>query len=583
MTALVGTTRRDGDEERSEGRARGYRVVSVRVKLIGLVLGSILPAIVGAVATERSAEQELLDEAAHQIKAVGRHFDELLDAEERHALLAVEFAAHDPHFDAALASGDAGEVQSFVDQLAAAYPHHEIIASDAAGVPVAVGNAELGVPSLDVSVSPAFADLLSGARVAGLYRIEADGDAGYGLVDASPVSFEGRQVGALALITPIDSAYLEVLSSTLDAHLVLSVDGRTLASTPEHPAPDLRTAREEVVFQESEAGFFAVETFHPEHLRTGELEAELTATRDVSALRAKVRGDLLRHLGLLGLVAIIVLIVAIRYAQRLGRAVEGMAQAARGLEGGVYLRAPVVETHDELQTLAERYNEMVAGLEERDRLKETFGRYVTRQVADHLMSQEQQLGGELVPVTVLFSDIRSFTTISESMPPRALLDFLNEYFSGMVESILTHRGVVDKFIGDAIMAVFGAPRPEFEDPLRAVRAALEMRDRLAAINDGFRARGLPEIRTGIGLHYGQVVAGNMGHSERMEYTVIGDTVNVASRLEGLTKELGVGIIISGQLYEFVKGEVEAERMKSVKVKGRAEEVVVYRVIGYREG
>ena len=122
---------------------------------------------------------------------------------------------------------------------------------------------------------------------------------------------------------------------------------------------------------------------------------------------------------------------------------------------------------------------MVEGLKERDRLRETFGRYVTRQVADHLMKGgHQNLGGELVPVTVLFSDIRSFTSISETMEPRALLDFLNEYFSGMVESVMQHHGVVDKFIGDAIMAVFGAPVPHPDDPLHAVKAALEMRARL---------------------------------------------------------------------------------------------------------
>src|SRR5207302_4380238 len=168
----------------------------------------------------------------------------------------------------------------------------------------------------------------------------------------------------------------------------------------------------------------------------------------------------------------------------------------------------------ELADLAENFNAMVAGLKERDQLKDTFGRYVTRQIAEHLMSGKVTLGGELVPVTVLFSDIRSFTTISERMEPRALLAFLNEYFSGMVESVMLHHGVVDKFIGDAIMAVFGAPVPHPDDPLHAIKAALEMRERLKKINVIFREKGLPEIRSGIGIHCGQVVAGNMGHEQR---------------------------------------------------------------------
>src|SRR5262249_12663514 len=162
--------------------------------------------------------------------------------------------------------------------------------------------------------------------------------------------------------------------------------------------------------------------------------------------------------------------------------VEGISEAAEQVKNGRYVRSPVVRSGDELERLALHFNDMVRGLEERDRLRETFGRYVTRQVAEHLLKGNLNLGGELVSVTILFSDIRSFTSISETMDPRALLDFLNEYFSGMVESVLHHQGVVDKFIGDAIMAVFGAPVPEPSDPLNAVKAALEMRSRLENIN-----------------------------------------------------------------------------------------------------
>jgi adenylate cyclase len=203
-------------------------------------------------------------------------------------------------------------------------------------------------------------------------------------------------------------------------------------------------------------------------------------------------------------------------------------------------------------------------------------------VADHLMLKgNAALGGELVPVTVLFSDIRSFTSISETMEPRALLDFLNEYFTGMVESVMLHHGVVDKFIGDAIMAVFGAPVPQPDDPLNAVKAALDMRTRLQKINVAFKERGLPEIRSGIGLHSGQVVAGNMGHAERMEYTVIGDAVNLASRLEGMTKELKCDVVLSEDLFVQVERHVDAEPLHKIKVKGRDQEVMVYRLIGLK--
>lgn len=556
-------------------------MLSLRVKLTGLVVGSFVPAVVGAVVTERAAEHDLLEEAALHIKEVGRHFDDLLADYERHALLAVEFAAHDPEFDRALATADAAGAQSFVDQIAAAYPNHEIIAANSLGEPLASGNVD-GRASLNADTSPAFADLLRGEQVSGLFPMRRDGQAAFGLVDATPVKFEGRQVGALALLTPITQQYVEHLSTHLDADLVLSVDGQAVATSDAHPAPELRSKNEQVVFEEDHQHLFAVETFQPRKLQRHGIAIELTATRDVTDLRASVRADLMRHLGILSLVALVVLALALRYAHRVAAVVEGIAAAARKLQQGQYEAAAVPSTNDELQLLSENFNAMVIGLQERDRLKETFGRYVTRQVADHLMARDQQLGGELVPVTVLFSDIRSFTTISETMPPRDLLDFLNEYFTGMVESILTNRGVVDKFIGDAIMAVFGAPSPEPDDPLNAVKAALEMRAALGAINEGFVQRGLPEIRTGIGLHYGQVVAGNMGHSERMEYTVIGDTVNVASRLEGMTKELGCDIVISGELHAEVQHAIDAEPLKEIKVKGRGEAVMVYRVKGLKQ-
>jgi adenylate cyclase len=147
---------------------------------------------------------------------------------------------------------------------------------------------------------------------------------------------------------------------------------------------------------------------------------------------------------------------------------------------------------------------------------------------------------------------------------------------------MRHHGVVDKFIGDAIMAVFGAPVPEPDDALHAVQAALEMRGRLTEINVAFKARGLPEIRTGIGLHYGQVVAGNMGHVERMEYTVIGDTVNVASRLEGMTKDLKSDIVMSEALFLQVKDHVIAEPLERIHVKGRDGDLKVYRLLGLKE-
>src|SRR5690606_7930184 len=389
--------------------------------------------------------------------------------------------------------------------------------SDAQGRILAAGNPELGPVSLAADGSPAFADLLDGKPIEGLVPITTKSASGHSLASAMPIfDADGKQVGALAVLSPLTDGYISYLGRRVNADLALSVNGKLVAADTDHAAPELRSFADSVAFRERGGRLWAVKSFRPQALQRAGVVAELTAAHDVTQLRDDSRTALFKQLGVLGGLTLVVLGFALTFAGRIARSVKGISDAAGRVKTGDYATAPVLRTGDELESLALHFNDMVQGLQERDRLKETFGRYLTRQVADHLMSGEQQLGGQLINATVLFSDIRSFTAISEQMEPRALLDFLNEYFSGMVESVMHHQGVVDKFIVDAIMAVFGGPVPHPIEPLRAVCAALEMRERLEKINDDFRARGLPQIRAGIGLHAGEVVAGNMGHSQRME-------------------------------------------------------------------
>ena len=243
---------------------------------------------------------------------------------------------------------------------------------------------------------------------------------------------------------------------------------------------------------------------------------------------------------------------------------------------------PERKTRDELQWLASGFNTMVDGLIERDKLRTTFGKYMTESVLQHLLSGKIQLGGETLKVTILFSDIRSFTSISERMDAHALVGLLNEYFTEMVSAVMKNNGVVDKYIGDAIMAVFGAPVPTPQDAQNAVRAAVDMRDALERLNKRLAERGAPEIRTGIGIHTGEVVAGNIGSEQRMEYTVIGDAVNLASRLESSTKELGVGIVMSETTWELTRDVVKSRAVREITVKGREQPVMTYEVQGLTE-
>src|SRR5262249_30731544 len=178
-------------------------------------------------------------------------------------------------------------------------------------------------------------------------------------------------------------------------------------------------------------------------------------------------------------------------------AVKKVNDALKKLELQEYVHIQGVKTGDELEDLASGFNLMIDGLKERDRLRTTFGKYMTASVMDHLLSGKVALGGETLTVTILFSDIRSFTSISEKMDAEALVALLNEYFTEMVGIVMGEDGVVDKYIGDAIMCVFGAPVPKPDDAVRAVRAAVKMRSALVHLNARLATRGMGPLKTGI--------------------------------------------------------------------------------------
>ncbi|MDZ4863607.1 MAG: adenylate/guanylate cyclase domain-containing protein [Gemmatimonadota bacterium] len=210
-------------------------------------------------------------------------------------------------------------------------------------------------------------------------------------------------------------------------------------------------------------------------------------------------------------------------------------------------------------------------------VRSNFERYFAPNVAAEIAAQQGtvKLGGDKRPVTILFSDIRGFTTMSEHMLPDAIAGLLSDYFTEMVDVIFSHGGTLDKFIGDAIMALWGAPIPHADDPDRAVQAAIQMQKAIQILNVKFREDGRPIISVGIGINYGETFAGNIGSHLRLEYTVIGDAVNVASRL--CSNAAGGDILISDSLYQVLKEKPEVEARDPLTVKNRAQAVKVWRV------
>ena len=256
-------------------------------------------------------------------------------------------------------------------------------------------------------------------------------------------------------------------------------------------------------------------------------------------------------------------------------------------------RVPV-EYNDEIGELAFTFNNMLQELEtaynqikeyafqtvlsqkKEERIKNMFQKYVPQDVVNEIVQNpDQALIGKNAKVAVLFSDIRSFTTISETLSPEVIVDSLNRYFTIMVDIIYNRRGVIDKYIGDAIMAVFGAPKEYGDDVQQAIYVGLEMLENLKVFNENQKKKDLPEFKIGIGINYGDVTVGNIGTAQKMDYTVIGDAVNLASRLEGLTKIYRIPIIVSEEAVTCAKNYYYFREVDRVKVKGKLRPVKIY--------
>lgn len=269
------------------------------------------------------------------------------------------------------------------------------------------------------------------------------------------------------------------------------------------------------------------------------------------------------------------------FARRLSRPVQRLAAHTRIIAQGDYATRLNLQRQDELGALAEAFNSMSSGLAERDQVRDLLDKNVSPEVAAEMMREGSGLGGEERRVTILFADLRGFTTMSENLPPREVVTLLNRYLDRMARAIEAEGGVIDKFIGDEIMALFGAPVPNTQCAFRAVKAALSMRAALARLNEELTAEGQPTLAFGIGINTADVVAGNIGSANRLNYSVIGDGVNLAARLQSLTRnpDYATDLIISASTREFAAaaGSLETRDLGTVTVKGRAQETQIYAV------
>jgi adenylate cyclase len=259
------------------------------------------------------------------------------------------------------------------------------------------------------------------------------------------------------------------------------------------------------------------------------------------------------------------------------RPLQETVRVLQQVRNGQFENKVRVTSNDEIGYTGDVINEMTEGLKERDFIKEVFGKYVSKEIRDEILSGKVTLDGELRQVTVLFADLRNFTPMVETTPPKEVVKIINSYFREMDEAITHHHGLVIQYIGDEIEAVFGAPIYRNDHPVLAVRAALEMKERLRGVNRELNRRGYPDLFHGIGIHTGEVLAANIGSPERLSYALVGDTVNLASRVQGLNKEFGTEILITAATRAALNGDFSLRVLPATPVKGKSGLVELYAV------
>jgi len=552
---------------------------SIRAKLMLLVS---LPALLLGVSIpilSHTEHEDLVDAADDHVEAVERAFDAEVKDDLKDLEVVARTIAESQSVQRALADNSAEEALLRARRFARYYPRLDItIAAKDGRVLGDVGPTETPANLHEIAE-------LTNLRPSDEPHLLLQHGCAATTSSAPPAQAALLPIGTSGWVLacePLDVGYLENAGAKLDAELAFVGKQGLLSATSDFPKSVVGRLDVGPALREDRGKVWALHRFqtgHPDQARGADLT--VIAAVDVTKISSSVHHHLYFMLGLLGAIAAVAVAVGARVAGVMARGLRQVVEAYRRLAVDQYIHVPVLHTNDEIELLATGFNQMVDGLKERDNLRTTFGKYMTESVLQHLLSGKVELGGDTLKVTILFSDIRSFTTISESMDAHALVGLLNEYFTEMVSIVMQHGGVVDKYIGDAIMAVFGAPVPGPEDAKNAVRAAIDMRKSLANLNERLTARGAEPLRTGIGIHTGDVVAGNIGSEQRMEYTVIGDPVNVASRLESNTKALGVDVLISDVTYQETKDIIEATPIEALTLKGRAEPVMIYSVTGLR--
>lgn len=258
--------------------------------------------------------------------------------------------------------------------------------------------------------------------------------------------------------------------------------------------------------------------------------------------------------------------------------IHALVAGVKSIGDGNYDVAIKLSSNDEIGDLTDAFNDTAKSLKEKELLKGAFSTYVSSKVMEEILKDPTKLSlhGKKVRATMIFTDIRGFTTMSENLEPEAVVSVINEYLTMQTDKVFKWEGLLDKFVGDCVMAVYGIPFPKEDDSLRAVRTAMDIRDGVVKLNAIREKRGQHVVQIGIGVNTGDVVSGNMGSPQKMDYTVIGDNVNLAARLEANAP--GGKIFVSDSTYQETKDKIEYATLEPIMVKGKKDPIKIYEPI-----
>jgi len=329
-----------------------------------------------------------------------------------------------------------------------------------------------------------------------------------------------------------------------------------------------------IIHSGGELLFFEVPMTY-QNLKVGEFRLAISKAKITQNI-----GEAKVYFVILALMMILVgILLSLGLSMYFSRPIRKLGEITKALGMGAFNCRIEVNRNDEFGDLAYAFNRMAEDLELKEKIKDSFGRYVAPEIVDMILSNPGKLWmkGSKVEATVLFVDIRGFTTISENKDPETVVELLNDYLTRVTDTVIKYGGHINKFVGDEVMAVFGAPILNPSHAASAVKAALDIQDQMVELN---RTKLLSDmtIGVGVGINSGEMLAGNLGSERRMEYTVIGDNVNVASRLTSLAK--GGEILISKRTYDAIgdKNTLKVEERGKVPVKGRRRQIAIYRVL-----